>query len=653
MLKISSWVHRFSITALCLLLLTSVTGVALGAAPSRVPLKEPSAVEFMPTSEIAEGMRGVAKTVVQGFEVEEFNVEILSVVPDLISSGDGILAKVSGDVIDRTGGVVQGMSGSPVYIDGKLVGAISGAFRQNPDGLAIITPIGDMLKVLEQVDKTPKDETAAVGEYEQLKTPLLVSGLSSRAMDVLSRSVADWGMIPVQSGTGVAGGTMAVEGRAQLEPGAAVALQWVRGDVNLAAVGTVTHVEGDRFVAFGHTAGNWGEIDSFASTAYVHTIVRNNDLGFKLASPVKAVGRFTQDRSAGVGGVIGSFPPVIKYDVKVVDRDRKSVSEYNFEVVRSRLFTNRFATSALLGVLDRGIDRIGTGTSRVLYRLYPKGMEPIVRDNMYYSSVDITAVSLGEVLELTDLLMENEFQAVDLEKVELEVEISSNRKTAVIERVKPDRRVVSPGESILIEVVLRPYRGKRETKILRLDIPEEAQPSTVHVTVRGGGVLDLSSQSVPYHTHLSNLDENGEAPEEEYLPTEAESLEKLINDFIDRPRNHDLVAEFIPFLDPFPADEEAVTAVAGNNWNNQQPQPVRSILATEYCLIGELGFDLTIVDPKSGADEAIEDDENLDAIEYDAEQYEELEELQEEALDESIESEVETETDPTEDENLD
>lgn len=604
MLKISSWLRRFSTVFLCLLMLASIAGVAIGAGPSRQE-RNLGSVEIMSTSEITEGMRGVAKTVVHGVEIEEFDVEILSVVPDLISSGDGILAKVSGDVIERTGGVVQGMSGSPVYIDGKLVGAISGAFRQNPDGLAVITPIEDMLAVLEQVDA----ETSSVSPeerwgYEKLKTPLLVSGLSSRAIDVLSRSTADWGLVPVQSGTGAAGGTAAAASEVQLVPGASVAMQWVRGDVNLTAVGTVTHLDDDQFVAFGHTAGSWGEINTFASTAYVNAIVRSSDLGYKLASPIQAVGKMTQDRSAGVGGVIGSMPAVVQYDVKVVDKDRKKVSEYDFEVVRSELFTNRFAASALLGVLDRGIDRIGAGTSRVLYRIYPKGMDPIVRDNVYYSSMDITAVSLGEVLDLTDRLIGNEFQVVELERVEVEVEIGSERKTAVVERVKPDRRTVSPGESIFIEVVLRPYRGKRETKILRLDIPEEAQPSTVHVTVRGGGVGYVSSQNTPYHQGAGSNQGDGEEPEETQLPTGAESLEKLIKDFTDRPRNHDLVAEFVPYLDPFPADEEAVTASVSNGWNEQQPNPVRSTLATQYCLLGELGFDLTIVDPQSSADEA-------------------------------------------------
>ena len=515
-----------------------------------------SDARFMSVGQLREGMKGVAKTVFHGTTIEEFDVEILSVLPDAGAGGDLILGKVSDEVIERAGGVVQGMSGSPVYVDGKLIGAISGAYRNNPDGLAAITPIEDMLQVLDRVQGT---EPIALNPSTMVaaKTPLMASGLSSRALNVLAEQTGSWGMYPVEGGQMGSGKAINTED-VEIEPGAALGLQWVRGDVNLTSIGTVTYVDGDNFVAFGHTAGNWGKINAFASTAYVNAIVRSRDIGFKLASPIETVGTVSEDRWAGIAGTIGQLPPVVHYDVRVRDKDSGTESNYQFDVVRSEQFTSQFSSSALLGVLDRGIDRLGPGTSRVVYRVYTDDLEPIIRDNVYYSTIDISAVSLSELLEVTQLLLRNEFKAVDIERVELEVDIDSSRQTATIEKARPARTTVAPGESVNVEVVIRPYRGERETKIIRLDIPENAQPSSVHVSVRGGGYGYLFTDYSPYH---DGADAGGENKSEDPSPpSNAESLDKLIKEVSQRPRHQDLVVEFVPYVNSKHGteDDEAV-----------------------------------------------------------------------------------------------
>ncbi len=600
--------------------------------------------QFMSVAELREGMVGTAKTVFHGTKIEDFEVEILSVMPESGTSGDMILARVSQEVIERTGGVVQGMSGSPVYVDGKLIGAISGAYRNNPDGLAVITPIHSMLTVLERVKRSGGELQLKGEAWAPLATPIMASGLSHRAMDTLADATRPWGMYPVESGR-LWPGAMGSATDVELEPGAALGMQWVRGDVNLTSVGTVTHVDGEEFIAFGHTAGSWGDINAFASTAYVNAIVKSTDIGFKLASPLETVGTISQDRFAAVGGTIGKLPPVVTYDVRVNDKDSNKEYEYQFEVVRSEQFTNRFSASALLGVLDRAIDRLGPGTSRVIYRIFGKDMEPVVRDNLYYSAIDIAAVSLSELLEATDLLLRNEFKAVEVERVQLEVEVDSSRQTAVIERARPMRHAVAPGESLNVEVVIRPYRGKRETKIVRLDIPEYVQPGTVHVTVRGGGSGYLFAEKTPYHEELD--DKSEEKTDGTQPPSNAESLDKLIKDLGQRPRHQDLVVEFVPYLDPYDPAEQAIPAMgevedspdasdgtnvlgrsgsryasttdenipptASDGWNGKQPDPIRSVLATQYYLEGEIGFELNILsvqesDSSTGATDVSEDD---------------------------------------------
>ena len=563
MTALASLVRR---TAILVLLLLFAAGVQ-------------AAARVYPLEAVQPGLRGTAKTVVRGTEIETFEVEFLGVMRDAGPAGDLILIRASGDVIDRTGGIAAGMSGSPVYIGDQLVGAIAYAYSLSDHRIGFVTPIRDMLEVLRMLEPdreaapaVPADEPGATdggpaagplagtgevsvrevilaeswqeaGElareappgtmvFAPVRAPLLASGFSSRAFARLGEDLRAFNLVPVQ-----AGGQAPPEAAAApaLEPGSAFGVQLVRGDVSLTSIGTVTYVEDDRFVGFGHSFLDRGPVDYVTTSAYIHYVVPSIDFPFKIGSVLEPVGALAQDRGAGVAGRIGQTPRMIPVTVSVQDLDRGVTRTTNFEVAADESFIVSLATSGALSALDRSLDRLGRGTARVVFRIEGEGMpKPLVRDNLYYSEADIAALSLLEFMEAVSLVVRNRFSPVELTRIQLTAQVEEARWTAHIERAAPDRREVRPGETVRIEVQLRPYRSEPVREVIALTVPEDAAPGYVTVEVRGGGW----GLRPPIEAEEDIVDD----PEE--VIGIVDDLERLIDEFVRRERNNEIVAEF-------------------------------------------------------------------------------------------------------------
>ncbi|HEY8417934.1 MAG TPA: SpoIVB peptidase S55 domain-containing protein [Limnochordales bacterium] len=628
---------------------------------------------FFPIEALKPGLRGTGKTVVRGTEVESFEVEYLGVVPQAGPAGDLILVRVSGDVIERTGGIAAGMSGSPVYIDDQLVGAIGYGYDFADHRIGLVTPIGDMLQVMDRMKPGPPRDPALEGvqqvradgppatgglpraavlardlaEAEALakvmpedvrvfvpvQTPVLTSGLSARALNRLKQRLPQLNLIPVQAG--VVGPEMA---GAKLEPGSAFAVQLVRGDVSLTAIGTVTYVEGDgRFVGFGHPFINQGVTDFLATTAYIHTVVPALSVPFKLGSPGVPVGSLLQDRGAAVGGVLGRLPYMVPVTITIRDRDLGTEVTRQFSVVHDQGLLTSLVVTGALGVLDRTLDRLGPGTSRVVFQIRGEGLpRPLVRDNIYYSEFDVAGVSLIELLEAVDLVVNNRFTPVTLTRVQIVADIEQARRTAHIESAQPSTTQVLPGESVRVSVRLRPYRAEAITEELILTVPPDASPGPVTVVVRGGG-WGLE----PPLAEEDRLEETDELLEEN-----VQDLERLIEEFVRRERNHEIVAEFYSSTDTWPQEPNAGDAAgegdgapgrgsAGESEeefpSEERPgewydgfEPTERVVAsvpTDYVILGSTSFELYILPDyrrdawdgePTGATEEIED---VDAME--------------------------------------
>lgn len=555
------------------------------------------APQLLPVEQVRPGLTGYGLTVVQGTRIDRFDVEVLGVVEQAGPAGDLILVRVSGPAVEGFGGIAAGMSGSPVYVDGRLLGAIGYAFEFSDHSVGMVTPIEDMLEVLRRVPGEPSPESSGLGPQARergvyrhvalasdpasaqrmretlpkdtaimvpVATPVMVGGFGPRARRAVERLLAPFGLMLVPGGgaapVGVGGATGAES--VELQPGSAFGVGLVHGDVSLTAIGTVTYVDGSRFVGFGHPFLQKGSVDFFAGPAYIHRTVSSLTVPFKVGSLIgepKAV--LTEDRRAAVAGRTDAEPDAIRLTVTVEDVSAGRSRTFEARVVRDDLLTVPLVAIASLEALDRGLDRIGPGTARTIYRIHGRALPgggTFARDAMDYSPSDISARLLSDFLGTLQTLLTNRFEDIGLTSIDLTVQVSQQRQTAAIVRARPLNDAVRPGERLGVAVDLLPYRGELETRILTLQIPEDAAPGTVSVTVRGGSPgsfslgLDLESllsgEGAP-----TESEEPEEAPlDEGEVPT---NLEKLIETLEGREKSNELVAEFYPGVLPVRADE--------------------------------------------------------------------------------------------------
>lgn len=648
--------RRFPPTAGFLLILWLLGGALAHAAPAW-----PASLEgrVLPVEEVQAGMQGTGYTVVQGAQVEPFDVTFLGVLPGAGPAGDLLLVQTSGPLIDRTGGIVAGMSGSPVYVGGRLVGAIAYGFSYADHRIGMVTPIGDMVEVLARIEAREEDASSFPAEegwgrraaetprqvilasdsqaatallasspegtavMVPLATPLMAAGFGPRTLNLLSRwaqALPGGPFLMVPTGSSRAGTGSRVGGAESLRPGSAFGIQLLRGDVDLSALGTLTWTDGQRFLGFGHPFLNRGSVDFAATGASVLHTVTSVEMPFKLGQTTDLIGTLSQDRAAAVGGTLGSPPEMVQVQVDVVDLDRPQEGEshaFTFWSVNDRWLLPDLVSVGVLQALDRGIDRIGPGTARIRFRLDAEGLpEPLVRDNIFFSETDVSAQALVELLEGVEILTANQFREVRLRSVEVSVRITPDPQTAQIVSVRPETTRVHPGESILIEVELQTYRGPRERRMIRLTVPLSTPEGKVQVTVRGGYYTGPSQ--VVHAEILSDTPATAPAEGEYQTLPEGGSLEELLETFRTRERNYDLVAEFYPPFAPF-HEEEPPAAVrersnAGETSTPDQPEPqpgspgagtsrpeegkpVQARLATDYLIRGSDQFELTILAP--------------------------------------------------------
>lgn len=555
------------------------------------------ALELFPLEEIRPGLRGIGKTVISGNTIEDFDVEILGLVPQSPPLSNLILVRVSGDVMDKSGGIAQGMSGTPVYVQGKLLGAIGYTFPLTDHRLGLVTPAGEMFEIYDQLalaasgpePKLPKDASP-------VRSPLLVQGLNSRNMDYLAQALSPY---QVQILPAVAANTSTLE--APLQAGSMVGVQLLRGDFQVASFGTVTHVQDDgRFLAFGHPFTHRGEVDFFASTAYVHYTMPNLDMPYKITSLGSTVGSVQQDRAAGLGGSLGLEPNYIPITIVVHDQDRGLRQDYYVETVAQGDIMIPLVISSAYQSVDATLDRVGEGTSFVRLEFSTGNLsQRMIRENLFYSDTDIAVWSLTDLLSGLELLVNNSVQEVDLQQIKVEVEVAQTRKTATIEKATPSRFNVRPGEYVDVEVTIRPYRAPSETRIMRLQIPQDTAPGLLTVTVRGGGA-GYYVVKPPVHTSILTQTEDEDEPIKSVV-SGAETLDALVAEYMDRERNNEIVAEFYPFLESYEegshlneGESELGEPINVYAWADGSTEGKRVRLSTQFVIDGMATFDLSI-----------------------------------------------------------
>jgi hypothetical protein len=569
--------------------------IATGLAP---PGAAAPAAEWMPLSHVRPGMRGEARTVVRGTKVESFDVEVLSVVPGSGPAGDLILVRASGPVISRTGGIAAGMSGSPVYLKGRLAGAIGFGWSFADHSLGLVTPIADMLKALPggradlrllpepvvargrtythiAVTVRPADAARLAAEAPHivamvpLARPLLVSGASARVMQLLKAELDPLGITLMEGAAGAS-----TEARPDLLPGSAIGVQLIRGDLNAVAIGTLTYRRGDAVVAFGHPFLNRGAATYLLTPAVIHEVVRSAAFPFKVGSAGAPVGMITEDRRAGIGGRIGTLPALVAVRTRVIDRDRNRRSTMGTRVVNDRQLGPTLALASAMEAVDRVLDRIGEGTARIRFTLRGRGLEaPIVRENTFYHARDIGSAALLELPEALRLLFANEFVRTGPIDVFIEADIEQGRQTAVLTEASVEPRRVRGGDTLAVKMTARPFQGAQTEQTVELRVPDGFPIGAATMVIRAGG------RPMPEQGLAALLTtEPVEAP--------AASATAQLASFADRDRNTDLIVELVPGTARIP-DGTGVSPI----------QTVRIRTATAWVVRGRVQVPVT-VDPK-------------------------------------------------------
>jgi len=473
----------------------------------------------IPINEVHAGMRGVAYTVFQGVKPEPMDVEVLGVLHNVNGpKGDIILVRLHGPKVEYTG-VVAGMSGSPVYLDGKLAGALAfriGEFSKEP--IAGVTPIADMLEI-NALDKSPAEEASAakpavsavVGKtsapgtssgslqnfgdvLKPIETPLVFTGFSEDAMRQFAPQFASAGIVPVMG----AGSVSEEKQPEPLEAGSAVSAILVRGDMDIAATCTVTYIDPQRLLACGHPLLQFGSVDLPMNKAQVLATLPSPLNAFKIVNTTERAGVFVQDRHTGIMGVFGKQPDMIPVTLSI--HSGSSTKDFHYEVLNNP----RLSPVAIMATVYNALHGVNEYGEEITYRLNGainvKGFPEVGLRNMFVPSETGQPAAMAAALSLGERfgrIYDNPYNAPAVNSVKLDFDLVRERRWARLESARTDVSEVRPGDEITVETVLAPYRGERVVRQIAVKIPTSASKGNLHILVSDGDTLDRMNRTTP------------------------------------------------------------------------------------------------------------------------------------------------------------
>ena len=483
--------------------LALLTAVSLIAAPSQRQL-------FFPIDDVRPGMVGVGRTVFAGETIEEFRANIIGVLRNVLGPRrDLILAKLEGGPLATTG-VIQGMSGSPVYIDGKLVGAVSyaiGSFPREP--LAGITPIAEMTAAVDSTSVRTAGDLAARWPAQPAEVFALLGRLTERALAPLGprlpglrvdgpATLADLAprLRPIGAAMVMSGFDPSVdkelrqalsvtasdgqgprsersaENATGLRPGDPVGVSLIHGDLEMGATGTVTHVDGNRVYGFGHPFLNLGPTAYPMTRAHVFTVLPSLDSSMKIAAMGPVIGTMGQDRSTAVGGTLGAGPRELEVNLTLTS-DRAPDRQFRFYVLHDQILTPLFSYVAILNSLI-SYERQAGAMSVAATGSVSFGSNGVVQIDDAFTGDTAPALVSAAIAAPIGAAFTNEFRTVLPEKVDIKLRASEQQESKTIERVWLDTTRPKLGATYTLQVLLRDFRGGTETVSLPVTMPTHA-----------------------------------------------------------------------------------------------------------------------------------------------------------------------------------
>ena len=548
------------LVSLCLTGALLVSSVAVAALPEIIGLKE-----------LQPGMWGTGYTVIDASgEIRPFDVQVVGILGDNSKmSAKRILVNLSGPLIEETGGAISGMSGSPIYFNGRLAGALSAGYKDMyPTQRIMLTPIEDMLKIWDypdtrnktrmpqldlaqmkaerekfqadqeakakegkepaeekaaeeavaqseeheeqagaeaQDEETATDEEAATNEEAEVesgseaplehKTTYFASGFGAQGLKMLQSKMSPLGIQVDYDNTWDNGvSMMSVRPNAVLQPGSPVGVAMSIGDFTFGSMGTVTAVDGNRVLAFGHSYTHRGNVNYFMTDADVISTIHGPTSGMKLGNVQGIIGRVNQDRQDGIGGILGQFPQTVPVIVTVHDKDTGREITYNTMVAYDEEVLAALAPVVVYSSINTTLDRQDASTASLQFSLRSSyGKDGLIsRRNMFYDDGDVAKVAVTELNDILAVILGNKEKEADMLDLKVDVTIDKGRKTATLVSAVPSKQEVVPGEEITFDTTIKPYRGEKIKLSVPYKVPEHQQPGQLALDVHGGGLVNVA-----------------------------------------------------------------------------------------------------------------------------------------------------------------
>ncbi len=421
--------------------------------------------EIMEVEELEAGMRGYGKTVFSGQRVDTFAVEVLGIMEKVMPNQDLILIRGEGDTLAHTN-IISGMSGSPIYIDGKLVGALAYSWAFEKEPIAGVTPIKNIREGNELFSSGSDNK-----DFKKITTPLVTSGFSDDSLGFIREKFDRLGL-PVQFISGGNPGKQELNQEAidELEAGAAVGIQMVRGDLNMAAVGTATEVdrENNQIYALGHPFLNAGRVELPLTTARVQTYIPSLQSSFKIASPDQTIGTVVEDRQATISGRLGEMADLIPVEIGLENPERDIKENYSVEIIRNEFLTPGLLNSVAGNFVQAKIQQLGV--NKVTTEI-----ELDIESQLDLHIQRVAAASSLDYRPFTEIqqLWRNQFTEPHVNDASINIKLEKGNKSARISDLWLDRSHVTPGEEVTIFAELNPHRHKREIVSFDFKMPED------------------------------------------------------------------------------------------------------------------------------------------------------------------------------------
>lgn len=512
-------------------------------------IQSAAAMEIMKLSQVKPGMEGEGKTIFKGTKIESFTFKVLGVVEKFAPDKNMIIVELNSPELNE-GGVIAGMSGSPAYIDGKLIGSVSYGFPFSKKPIAGITPIEDILRVDEcntpsysvdisniKIDFTKQGlvgfgaqllrTLTSRGGVEEGSTfqPIRLLGLSrgfrSRPLETFAPLLA-----PLQSGklADQISSKPVDPALFRLEPADAVAIPLVRGDFEFSASGTVTHVDGNKVYAFGHPFFNLGTVNLPLHKAEVITVVPTLDNPFKLAATRQQIGVVQQDRFSAVQGELGKSPTMIPLKVFVRNRNRN----FNLEVVNHPLLTGALVYISLMNIFDAEFQQMGVPSLAVKGKIFIENAENIVIDDFFCGNTAFD--DFANLMNAVNFfLLNNKDRPIRLQKIDLELNVMESVRRSELENVLLEKSSFLPGELLNIGLILKNERGETVEDKITIKAPNLKPGSEFYLMAAD------AAEMVDFDTKVTKAG---------YFPSRLDALIRAINNL--RKNNRLYFKIFVP-----------------------------------------------------------------------------------------------------------